>query len=239
MVRRFAALLFAALLASVVARPARGAVFLRRPRSCSAAMEALGGVRLEESAVEVNGATGVLRVYAFERAAAALAADADRELRAAGGDAPGDGSFCIDWARRTGRNNAADTLLVVPCGAERSAQCLAFVLEADAPGTPRWPWSDLTPPADAQPAFAARIGRGRAGFVSGVCGLSPAAAGAAWRDVLDAAGWTTASPAPEVTSLILCVREDETLALLVLPPEGGTSNGGSRFAVLRRRTGMP
>ena len=225
-----AAALLAVLLA---AAPATADVFVRLPRTGSAAMEAMGGVPVESSSVDVNGAQGTLRVFSFDRAAADLLAAVNREIQRLRPGDPEETGFLVDWSRHTGGGSRTSVLLIVPCGSEGAAQCLAFAVETSAPGTPRWPWHDLAAPADFETGFAALLDRGRSGFASGTSELAPDAARAAWAASLAAAGWTAASPAPDVASLALYSRGDEILSLLVVPAEDGRD--GSRAAVTRRR----
>ena len=228
--------LVAAALAAALAAAAHADVFVRLPRTGSGAMEALGGARVESTSIDVNGAQGTLRVYAFDLSAAELLAAVNRELRRLRPGEPGETGLWIDWGRRAG--NAGDrtsVLLLVPCGSAGAAQCLAFAIEASAPGEALWPWDDLAAPADFGTTFSALLDKGRAGFAAGTTALAPDAARAAWSAALAAAGWVAASPAPDATSLALYAREGETLSLLVLPAEEEGNAGGSRVAVTRRR----
>ena len=236
MTRRHAIALLATVLAAACLAPrtAPGSVFTRVRRTPGAAMEAMGGVAVGETVrVELNGADGTLRTYAFERPAAELLASVNADLRRIDPGSPDETGLWIDWNRRVGkRSGALSVLLIVPCGAEGGGQCLAFAIEASAPGDPRWPWGDLAAPPGFETGFAARLDGGRAGFAGGRSDLAPDAARAAWGAHLAAAGWTAVSPAAEATSLALYARGDETLALLVMP---GADDAGSRAAVLRRR----
>ena len=92
------ALLAAALAAALLAPPpATGSVFARIRRTPSAAMEALGGVAVGESVrVELNGADGTLRTFAFERPAAELLASVNAELRRIDPGAPDETGLWID-----------------------------------------------------------------------------------------------------------------------------------------------
>ena len=224
----------AALAAALGGAPAvRAEVFVRLPRTASNAMEALGGARVESTAIDVNGAQGTLRVYAFDLSAGDLLAAVNRELRRLRPGEPDETGFWIDWGRRAGSGSRTSVLLLVPCGSAEAAQCLAFAIEATVPGEAHWPWDDLAAPPDFGTTFSALLDKGRMGFASGTSVLAPDAARAAWATALSAAGWAAASPAAEDTSLALYAREGEVLSLLILPAEG--EGGGSRVAVTRRR----
>ena len=237
MTRRHATLLLAAVLAAACLAPgtAPGAVFARIRSTPSAAMEAMGGVAVGETVrVELNGADGTLRTFAFERSAAELLASVNDELRRIDPGSPDETGLWIDWNRRVAkRPDALSVLLIVPCGAEGGGQCLAFAIESAAPADPRWPWGDLAAPPGFETGFAVRLDGGRAGFAGGRSDLAPDAARAAWGAHLSAAGWTAVSPAADVTSLSLHARGDETLALLVMAE--AEDGAGSRAAILRRR----
>lgn len=166
------------------------AFFLRLPSSPSTALEKQGGVRVQESAVTVNGLDGTLAVYAFDQTAA------DVETALGTPPEPGSGAYA---------------LFLLPCGAPESPQCLAFAIETRSKeaGTPQWPWADLPMPSGFTPTFTALLNEERTGFAAGDTDQPLSA----WAAHLESNGWTAASPAAGTTSLTLYVKGRETLAL--------------------------
>ncbi len=193
----------------LVLLPLLAAFFVRVPSTPSGLLRRQGGALVQESRVTVNGSEGTLSVFAFDTTADALVA----ALRPADSEKP-----------------LPAGLFVLPCGAAEAPQCLAFALDADSPGDPEWPWSDLPPANGFAPAFSATLNDGRTGFAAGSLGLAPDAARALWSSHLSANGWTAVSPAAETTGLSLYAKGSETLALTVLD----APDGASQVSLLRR-----
>ena len=189
--------------------PLLAAFFLRLPSSTTALLRRNGGELVQESAITLNGSPGTLSVFAFDRTVDELAKTLEPS-----GDA-----------------TAPSGVFLLPCGSPESPQCLAFAVEAESPGNPEWPWTDLPPEEGFSLDFSATLNDGRTGFAAGVSGLSSAAARAAWNARLSANGWTPVSPASGDTSLSLHAKDNETLALTVLDAPDGTS----RISLLRRK----
>jgi hypothetical protein len=174
--------------------------FMRIPRSAEALLRELGGSRIYESEVAVNGGEGRLSSFVFTETADVVGARLARRLKL---PQPGAGSSIM--LSVSGRSLARYFILSAP-GMQHSS--LVTVLEQDAVAAGRSkqghpPWPSSIPAMNATARFTAVCAHTRTTFLSASSTAgSPAAALGQAVSALSGAGWQTCPPStPEFAIL--------------------------------------
>ena len=173
---------------------AQGEVFLRVPRTAGAVLSGLGGDKVYETAIQVNGAAGTLEAYAF---AGTMAPELGARVAGQLGLpalVPRSGGTMLTMSR----NGKVCKVLVLPSVGGRD-QCVALVIEqreaevsqAKA-GRPAWP--EGVPAFDATPVFTAVSEKTRTTFLTAETTAAPDAAASSAIAALTQAGYGEATP---------------------------------------------
>jgi hypothetical protein len=184
----------AALLVLLFASAAQGEVFLRVPRTAGGVLSGLGGDKVYETAVQVNGAAGTLEAYSFTGATAPeIAARAARQLGLPA-PSPRPGGAVLTRAE----NGKVCKVLVLPSAGGRD-QCVALAIEqreADASQSKACPpvWPEAVPAFDATPVFTAVSEKTHTTFLTAEMLAPPGASASAAVAALTQAGYGEATP---------------------------------------------
>jgi len=179
------------------------AVFVRRTNTAATQIESLGGERVSAEEIRVNGKTGQMDLYRFDRSYSraweSLAA-------AASGDSH---SSLLTW-------DAETRILGLP--SEHAHGGLVIVISGEQnKGAASWPWNDITPPFGATWGFSVEMRQGRTSMVTGTHHGNPEVIKAQVLSRLASAGWRTASPAASATTLTLLTRRNEVMLVGAFP----------------------
>ncbi|MBP5227940.1 MAG: hypothetical protein J6336_11210 [Kiritimatiellae bacterium] len=176
------------LLCGWAALAAHAEFFWRMPRRPDTVLEQLGGVRVYETPVEINGAAGTLTAHAFTaQTANGLATQIARRL-----DLPSPsqtpGAAILTHADKT----RLTKILVLPSPSGHD-QCMTLCIASKGPPPPApaaWPAS--IPALDAEPTFTAVCAKTHSGFVTAETALGPEAALTDAAARLTRSGWREA-----------------------------------------------
>jgi len=205
----------------LLALPLFAEVFWRIPKRSDTVLEQMGGTRVYETAVRLNGAPGTLTAYAFEAAPAQTAPDLARRLGLPV-TTPAGGSLLLHAEK--GR---LVLLLVLPAASGNDATLILAFSQTlrDAARVRQEPpeWPEDMPALNATPVFSAICEKTRSTFVTAETAASPESAVEEAAQALAGAGWTEAVPSGSTFKLFAEGRRQCVLFASSSPQTGSTT----------------